>query len=101
MTEKKLPAEIDDLLQEDRTFPPPDAFRAQAIVRDESVYELAARDPEAFWAAFAGELDWFTPWTKILDWQPTNDKWFLGGTLTARLGKKEPKRGKTPGCRSS
>jgi len=85
VAEKKLPAEIDDLLQEDRTFPPPDAFRAQANVRDASVYERAARDPEAFWAAFAGELEWSTPWTKVLDWQPPNAKWFLGGTLNASV----------------
>jgi acetyl-CoA synthetase len=49
------------------------------------VYERAARDPEAFWAAFAGELEWFTPWTRVLDWQPPNAKWFLGGTLNASV----------------
>ena len=56
MTDKKPPAEIADLLQEDRTFPPPEAFRAQAHVRDESVYARADRDPEGFWATFASEL---------------------------------------------
>ena len=28
-------------------------------MRDESVYARAERDPEAFWAGFAEELDWF------------------------------------------
>jgi acetyl-CoA synthetase len=83
--EEERPAEIDDLLQEDRRFPPPDAFQARANVRDESVYERAARDPEAFWAAFASELEWFTPWTKVLDWRPPHAKWFLGGTLNASV----------------
>ena len=46
-------AEFSDLLREDRTFPPSEAFRAQALVRDEAIYEEAARDPEAFWAKFA------------------------------------------------
>ena len=43
-------AEIDALLREDRHFDPPPAFAADAIVRDASVYDEAARDPEAFWA---------------------------------------------------
>ena len=49
MTDHKSP-ELSDLLREHRSFPPPDEFRAQANVRDASVYERAERDPEAFWA---------------------------------------------------
>jgi acetyl-CoA synthetase len=79
------PQEIDDLLQEDRTFPPSEAFRAQANVRDPAVYDRAERDPEAFWAEFASELEWFTRWTKVLDWQPPHAKWFVGGTLNASV----------------
>ena len=78
-------AEIADLLQEDRTFPPPDGFRAAALVRDESVYAGAERDPESFWAAFASELDWYTPWTRVLDWKPPHATWFTGGTLNASV----------------
>ena len=85
MTDKKPPAEISDLLQEDRTFVPPEAFRAQAHVRDESVYARAEADPEGFWAGFASELEWFTPWSKVLDWQPPHAKWFVGGTLNASV----------------
>ena len=73
--------EIDDLLREDRTFAPSDAFRAAAVVRDDSLYAEAARDPEAFWARFAGELEWSKPWTRVLDWQPPHAKWFVGGQL--------------------
>jgi len=74
-------AEIDDLLREDRTFAPAPAFRAQALVRDESVYAEAERDPEAFWARFASELEWSRKWDKVLDWQPPHAKWFVGGQL--------------------
>ena len=77
--------EIDDLLREDRTFPPPPDFRAQAIVRDESLYAEADRDPEAFWARFAAELEWSRPWDRILDWQPPHAKWFVGGTINASV----------------
>jgi len=77
--------EIDALLQEDRRFEPSAAFRAAANVNDPGVYERAAKDPEAFWAGFAGELDWITPWTTVLEWTPPYAKWFLGGTLNASV----------------
>ena len=69
MAEKPY-AEIADLLREDRTFPPPPEFRARAVASDDKVYEEAARDPEAFWAKFAGELEWSRRWDRVLDWQP-------------------------------
>jgi acetyl-CoA synthetase len=78
-------AEFADLLREDRTFPPPPDFRAAAVVRDESVYADADRDPEAFWARFAGELEWSRPWDRVLDWRPPHAKWFVGGTINASV----------------
>jgi acetyl-CoA synthetase len=77
--------EIDALLQEDRRFEPSAAFRAAAAVNDPAVYDRAAKDPEAFWAGFARELDWITPWTTVLEWTPPYAKWFLGGTLNASV----------------
>ena len=74
---------IEALLQEDRTFPPSDEFRQQANINDPNVYAEAAKDPEAFWARFAGELDWFQTWDKVLEWNPPYAKWFLGGKLNA------------------
>src|SRR5579872_5945591 len=78
-------AEFSDLLREDRTFPPPESFRATARVRDDSIYAAAERDPEAFWAQFARELEWSRPWTRVLDWQPPHAKWFVGGQLNASV----------------
>jgi len=84
MSDAKNP-EFSDLLREDRRFDPPAAFRAAARVRDDSIYAEAERDPEAFWAGFASELEWSTPWTRILDWQPPHAKWFVGGRLNASV----------------
>jgi acetyl-CoA synthetase len=78
-------AEIADLLQEDRSFPPPASFTRAAHVRDEEVYARAERDPEAFWAGFASELEWFSPWQHVLEWNPPHAKWFVGGTLNASV----------------
>ena len=85
MAQKDTPAEIADLLQEDRSFPPPDDFRARANVRDAAVYAQADADFEGFWARFASELEWFTPWNRVLEWKPPHAKWFLGGTLNASV----------------
>jgi acetyl-CoA synthetase len=79
MREKQLEA----LLQEDRSFPPPEPFRRAANVTDASIYEHAAGDPAAWWAELAGELTWFEPWTEVLRWQPPHAEWFRGGKLNA------------------
>ena len=77
--------EIDALLKENRTFPPPAEFRAQANVSDARVYEEAARDPEAFWERFARELEWSAPWHRVLEWNPPHAKWFVGGKINASV----------------
>jgi acetyl-CoA synthetase len=78
------PTAIEALLQEQRVFPPPEAFARQANMNDPSIYEEAARDDEAFWAKWAGELlDWYERWHTILEWNPPYAKWFVGGKLNA------------------
>ncbi|MEO5823928.1 MAG: acetate--CoA ligase [Vicinamibacteraceae bacterium] len=74
-------AEISALLTEDRTFAPPAAFTAAAHANDPDVYAKAAQDPEAFWAGFARELEWITPFTTVLEWKSPDAKWFGGGRL--------------------
>ena len=77
--------EIDALLHEHRAFAPSEEFRVQANVRDAQIYEQAARDPETFWANFARELEWSSPWTQVLEWNPPHAKWFVGGKLNASV----------------
>ena len=74
-------AEIEALLKEDRSFAPTDEFRSQAVINDPGIYEKAAKDPEAFWAGFARELEWIKPWSKVLEWNAPDAKWFVGGQL--------------------
>jgi acetyl-CoA synthetase len=74
---------LDSLLTEDRSFPPPAEFAAQANADDPAVYAQAGADPEAYWAEWAGRLHWFKPWDRVLDWQPPYARWFAGGTLNA------------------
>ena len=76
---------IEALLLEKRRFKPPRDFVAKANVSSPAVYQKADRDFEKFWADFAKELDWFTPWRKVLDWKPPKAKWFVGGKLNASV----------------
>jgi acetyl-CoA synthetase len=73
---------IDALMAENRTFPPPDWFKDEALVVGTFLYDDAARDDEGFWARQAADLvQWSQPWETILDWQLPFAKWFVGGKL--------------------
>jgi acetyl-CoA synthetase len=76
-------SEIANLLQEDRRFPPSQGWTTSANIADPGVYDRAARDPEAFWAGFARELEWIRPWDTILKWTPPYARWFDGGQINA------------------
>ena len=78
---EELDAELAGLLDVE-TFPPPEEFREQALLKDPAVYEQAMSDPQAWWAAQAEELEWFQKWNRVLDdGDPPFYKWFTGGTL--------------------
>ena len=69
-------------LAEQETFEPPPAFREQALIQDESVYEQAEADFEGFWAEQAEALHWDQKWDQVLDdSNPPFYKWFTGGRL--------------------
>jgi acetyl-CoA synthetase len=72
---------LDNLLAENRTFPPADEFAARANLKAEA-YDRAAADPDAFWAEQANRLSWSTPFTQVLDWSAApHAKWFADGKL--------------------
>ncbi|HWM51371.1 MAG TPA: AMP-binding protein, partial [Thermoplasmata archaeon] len=74
-------ATIDSLLREKEQYPPSAAFRKDAGLKDDSFRLDAAKDPEAFWARMAMELQWTAPWSKVLEWNLPFAKWFVGGKL--------------------
>ena len=76
---------LDNLLAEDRTFPPAAEFAASANVTDEA-YDRARSDPEAFWAEQARRLDWATPFSSVLDWSDApHATWFADGSLNVAV----------------
>ncbi|HEY7587441.1 MAG TPA: acetyl-coenzyme A synthetase N-terminal domain-containing protein, partial [Thermoplasmata archaeon] len=74
-------ATIDSLLKEREQYPPPEAFRKQALVKDDSIYEDSERDFEGFWAKEAEGLRWIKKWDKVLQWDLPFAKWFVGGKI--------------------
>ena len=78
-------APLEDRLEElldQETFAPPEEFAESAVVADESVYEQADEDYEAFWAEQAEALKWQEKYEQVLDWSdPPFAKWFVGGKL--------------------
>jgi acetyl-CoA synthetase len=78
-------AEIDNLLKEDRQFPPSETWKKTALVTDPAIYDRAAANPEAFWEGFARELEWIRPWDEVVRWKSPHAEWFVGGKLNASV----------------
>jgi len=74
---------IEVLLDGKRNFPPPKEFKKSAHARSASILNSARKNPQAFWAKAAKELDWFKPWKKVLEWKTPWAKWFTGGKINA------------------
>ncbi len=77
---------IESVLNETRVFPPPASLQSAAHIRSMEQYRAEYRrsidDPEGYWGEIARQLDWFSPWKKVLDFDPKNPadtKWFVGG----------------------
>ena len=73
---------IENYFVEERTFPPPPEFAANALANDRSLYDEADADFEAFWARQARELvSWSKDFATTLEWDLPFAKWFVGGEL--------------------
>ena len=73
---------LENLLTEDRQFPPSAEFAAQANAH-EDLYDAAEKDRLAFWDQQAQELSWDAPWTQTLQWDAPYAQWFVGGKINA------------------
>ncbi|OQX68032.1 MAG: acetate--CoA ligase [Sorangiineae bacterium NIC37A_2] len=66
-------------------FPPPEAFRARARVRDlehfQHLYRESLEDPDTFWRRETEDLLVRRHWTKLREWKLPKIEWFVGGEL--------------------
>ena len=76
-SEARSPA-IETMFLEERRYPPPDDFAAQANAQPE-IYD---RSFEEFWETEGRErVSWFEPFSELYEWEPPYAKWYLGGKL--------------------
>ena len=69
---------IDTLLAEERRYPPPPEFAAQANA-SAAVYDAPFED---FWERNGRErVTWFEPFTSLYEWNLPYARWYLGGRL--------------------
>jgi acetyl-CoA synthetase len=75
---------FENLLHEERRFPPSEDFAAKAVAQP-SLYDEAHELGIEFWAKQARELlTWDQDFTETLDWSDAPvAKWFVGGTVNA------------------
>jgi acetyl-CoA synthetase len=82
-----MSGDIQSVLHETRSFPPPAEFTRQANISSEAQYqqmwERAKDDPAGFWGELAQNLHWFKKWDHVLQGQMPDTKWFVGGKINA------------------
>ncbi|MCH8822289.1 MAG: acetate--CoA ligase [Planctomycetes bacterium] len=77
---------IESVLKEDRVFEPAANFSESvggayinSLDQYHQLHKQSIEDPQGFWATIAEELDWSTKWSKVLEWNLPDAKWFVGG----------------------
>src|SRR5262245_56865929 len=87
MTAETGGGSIHSVLVENRVFPPPPEFAAQAYIHSldeyQKLWDRARDDPEGFWGERAGIVRWSQPWSKVLEWNLPHAKWFVDATINA------------------
>jgi acetyl-CoA synthetase len=80
---------IESVLQETRSFPPPAEFVEQANISSKEQYEelwnRAKDDPAGFWGDLAQGLEWSQPYDQVLEGEMPDTKWFTGGKINASV----------------
>ncbi|QEF94323.1 acetate--CoA ligase [Methanothermobacter sp. KEPCO-1] len=84
-----MSGQLDSLLKEERIFNPDDETVRNSNIRIwmdkhgigdyDELLERARSDPEWFWDEMASELEWFSPYERVLEWEPPHARWFTGG----------------------
>src|SRR5260370_27200160 len=85
---------IDSILDEQPSFPPPGEFSQKAQIKSlaeyEALYKESVEQPDKFWARAAEELHWFKKWDKVLEWNVPWAKWFVGGQINLSYNRLAP-----------
>ncbi len=75
---------VEKLLKGEERLWAPEALRQGANLEDFwAEYRRSLEDPEGFWGAWARRFYWEKPFERVLEWNPPEHRWFLGGTTNA------------------
>ena len=75
-------AEKFDVKLEKKVYFPDPAVKEQAWMKDyDSTYQEFLSDPDGFWGKIASELEWFSPWDAVREWDYPYARWFTNATL--------------------
>lgn len=77
-------SQIENVLHEQRVFPPSAEFSEKAVIGSlqeyEDLYQQALQDPDKFWSEAAlSELHWFQPFSQVMRGEGHDIEWFVGG----------------------
>ena len=80
---------IESVLHETRSFPPPAEFVEQANISSMEEYQelwnRAKDDPAGFWGDLAQGLEWSQPYDSVLEGEMPETKWFNNGKINASV----------------
>src|SRR5258706_15280871 len=68
---------IETMQVEERRYPPSPEFSKQANAKP----DIYGRETAEFWSAESKRVTFFTPRTRLYEWNPPYAKGFIGGTL--------------------
>lgn len=73
-------AEDFDVKFSEKYYAPDPSYRKNSWLGDyQKAYDAFRNDPDGFWDTAARELDWFTPYAKVKEWNYPYARWFIGG----------------------
>ncbi len=80
------PQGIQSGLIENRVFQPPTpaavggaAWHVGSLAQYQAMHDRSVNDPEGFWAEMAAPFRFSTKWSKVLEWDAPDARWFVGG----------------------
>jgi acetyl-CoA synthetase len=69
-----------DVKLTEKNYTPDPSYKQNSWIGDyQTAYDEFRKDPDGFWDKIAHELDWFSPYTKVKEWNYPYARWFIDG----------------------
>ena len=69
-----------DVKLTEKNYTPDPSYKQNSWIGDyQTAYDEFRKDPDGFWDKIAHELDWFSPYTKVKEWNYPYARWFVDG----------------------